>query len=74
MVYTERAPRRQQFHVAPAKQQSNSTVNTLLPVAIQNIRRVTAHFNTVKLSQPCPNLAAQQHGDKARDNVVNGET
>ena len=30
MVYTELAPRRQQFHVALAMQEPNSAVNTLL--------------------------------------------
>ena len=30
MVYTERAPRRQQLHVAPVMQQPNSPVSTLL--------------------------------------------
>ena len=31
MVYTELAPRRQQFHVAPAMQQSRSATSTPLP-------------------------------------------
>ena len=34
MVYTQRAPRRQQFHVAPAMQQPESAVTT--SVDIQN--------------------------------------
>ena len=38
MVYTELAPRRQQFHVAPAMQQPKSAVNTPLPWILKNTR------------------------------------
>ena len=38
MVYTELAPRRQQFHVAPAMQQPNSAVNYAISVDIKNTR------------------------------------
>ena len=38
MVYTELAPRRQQFHVAPATQQPNSAVNYTISVDIKNTR------------------------------------
>ena len=38
MMYTELAPRRQQFHVAPAMQQANSAVNYTISVDIKNTR------------------------------------
>ena len=36
MVYAELAPRRQQFHAAPAMQQPNSALNTPLPWTFKN--------------------------------------
>ena len=41
MVYTELALRRQQFHVAPAMQQPNSTVSTPLPLVLKPPRNGT---------------------------------
>ena len=38
MVYTELAPRRQQFHVAPAMQQPKSAISTQLPWKFKNTR------------------------------------
>ena len=35
MVYTEHAPRRQQFHVAPTIEQPNTAFSTTLSVDIQ---------------------------------------
>ena len=42
MVYTELAPRRQQFHVAPAMQQPKSAVSTPLP-RILKIRAIKGY-------------------------------
>ena len=38
MVYTDLAPRRQRFHVAPATQQPNTAVKYSTSVAIKNAR------------------------------------
>ena len=46
MVYTELAPRRQQFHVAPAMQQLNGAVTTLLESSKRSVQ-IYSHSFTV---------------------------
>ena len=63
MVYTELAPRRQQFHVAPATQQPNSAVNYTISVDIKNTRyeklvtHVEPHASAVSLLKRAVNSA-----------------
>ena len=51
MVYTELAPRRQQFHVAPAMQQQNSTVITSLEIQRAMCKATVTHSESRKTGE-----------------------
>ena len=48
MVYTELAPRRQQFHVAPAMQQPKSTVRTSFRWMLK-LRAIKGHSHSFRI-------------------------